>query len=133
MTAHDQAAARSCGAAGAASALALEPVARGALRLPDLAVRHFGGDLAPHARRLRMAPHGREIEPLVRRYEIGRNRAAGRVHHAELVEGFSARIDRSKRRAVDVGEIVTGHDGSPLYPLRASFSPRGCTSQPASS
>src|SRR6185503_18057261 len=73
-------------------------------------------DLTAHARALGVALHCGDVEPLVRRNEIGRSRTAGRMHDAKLVKRFAACI--GKRCTVGFGEFVTGHFGLPLSPSR---------------
>ena len=57
----------------------------------------------------------------MRQHQIELNGAPGRVHHAELVEGFSARIDRSGNLVEVGGNIQIGHIGSSLIPARSVF------------
>ena len=61
-----------------------EEGARGALGLGDLSRRHRRGDFLAQADRVRIALHGGEVEPFMCHDEVGRNRAADRVHHPKL-------------------------------------------------
>jgi hypothetical protein len=107
-----------------------QPVARGALGGGDFALRHFGGDLDAQHARLLVAVHGREVEPFVRRHQIGR-RAAGRAHHAALEELLVCGGGLGTRQASGVHALITGHVGLPCSPsslLRAQ--PRRVASAP---
>ena len=89
----------------------LEPVAGGALGGRDLAFSHQGGDFAPQTNGVRIAAHGGEVEPFVRRYVVGRQLDTGRKHHTEpeehVLRSFTdaAVLDRSK--------FLSSHDGLP--------------------
>src|SRR5262249_35184598 len=84
-----------------------QPVARGALGGGNLALGKFRGNLDPQRVRLFVAVHGREVEPLVRRDEVGGARA-GRAHHAE-VEKFPRGGGIARRRSSADNRLITYH------------------------
>ncbi len=89
--------------------MALEPIARGALRPADLGIGHLLGDFAPQPRRVGVPAHGRDIEPLVRLDQIDRDARPGRIVHAEREAAFRVlRLDGIRHRSFD------GHSSLPF-------------------
>jgi hypothetical protein len=94
-------------------ATVLEPIARGALRGDDFALRHLVGDFPPQPNGVAIALHGREIEPFVRGDEIDRHFAAKRVHHAKFEQHVACGRSFTERRRRAVENLKTCHPKIP--------------------
>jgi hypothetical protein len=96
------------------ASVGFQPIARGALRFGNLGIRHLGRNLLPQSYCCIVSVHRGKIEPFVRRDEIGRNRLAGGIHHAEFEERLGANVSPSKGRVIYITNFVPSHTGLPL-------------------
>ena len=78
--------------------MSLEPIARGPLRATDLGIAHLFGNFSSQLRRVLVAAHRRDVEPLVRLHQINCDARPRGVDHAKAEAIFSVRRFGAPRR-----------------------------------
>lgn len=94
--------------------MCFQPVPRCALRTADFGIAHLFGNLTAQLRSVPVAVHGRDVEPLVRLYQINRYARSRGIDHAKAEAIFGVRWFGAPRR-----HFHARHFGSPFFPTGA--------------